>query len=302
MKAQTRAYLQIHSAVLLYGVTGILGDLISLPKPTLVWWRMLFAALAFLLWPGVLAKVLRIPGRKLLFIMGIGCLVALHWVTFFGAIALTNVSVTLAVLATAAFFTALLEPLILRTRFHWYELALGILVVPGVGLVYSSTDFSIWGILVALCSSILAAVYSILNKRVINDCDPIALSFVQLGSGFVFLSLLIPFLYLNDPALTFLPTGTDLLYLLILALVCTSFAYVINLYALKVLSTFAVNLTINLEPVYSIVLAYFILNEGEELTWGFYVGAVILIVAIFFHPFLNRIWGGDEKANNSEGV
>ena len=150
-----RAYLQVHTAVLLYGFTGILGDLISLPKPTLVWWRMLFAAAFFLFWPGIFGNLRRIPRKAILAMAGIGALVALHWVTFFGAIALTNVSVTLAVLASASFFTAVLEPLMTGRKFKWYELLLGLFVVPGVGLVYSSTEFGFVGILVALVSALL---------------------------------------------------------------------------------------------------------------------------------------------------
>lgn len=291
MKSRTRAYLQIHTAVLLFGITGILGDLITLPKPTLVWWRMLLTALSFLFWPGVIRKVRLIPRKDLLAMMGIGCLVALHWATFFGAIQLTNVSVTLAVLATASFFTALLEPMVLGGKHRWYELLLGVLVVPGVILVKNSSDFGWDGILMALASSLLAVMFSLYNKRLVDRYDAIPMTFVELTSGWFMLCLALPFWYWYQPDDAFLMQSNDWIYLPVLAFVCTSFAYVINLKALKVLPAFAVNLTINLEPVYSIVLAYFILNESEELYWGFYVGAAVIIVAVFVHPMLNRMFG-----------
>lgn len=291
MQSRTRAYLQMHTAVLLYGLTGILGDLITLPKPTLVWWRMLLAASFFLFWPGLFKSLRQLKRRQFLTLFGIGGIVAFHWVTFFGAIALTNVSVTLAVMATVAFFTSMLEPLLLGTRFKWYEAALGLLVIPGVGLIWKSSDFEFTGILVALLSSILAALFSTLNKRQVEKNEPITMTFIQLGSGWLILSLIAPIYYNFVPDLRFLPNSSDLLYLGILAFACTSFAFVIVLQAMRVLSAFSANLTINLEPVYTIVLAAVILKEHQELHWGFYLGAGIIIGAVFSHPFLNRRFG-----------
>jgi drug/metabolite transporter (DMT)-like permease len=290
MTRRTRAYLQIHTAVLLYGFTGILGDLISLPKPTLVWWRMLLTALSFLFWPGVIRRVRLIPRKDLLAMMGIGCVVALHWATFFGAIQLTNVSVTLAVLATASFFTAVLEPWVLGGKHRWYELMLGLLVVPGVVLVKNSSLFGWAGILMALASALLAVIFSLLNKRLVDRYDPIPMTFVELTSGWLMLCLALPFWYWYQPDDAFFMQTTDWIYLPLLAFVCTSFAYVINLKALRVLPAFAVNLTINLEPVYSIILAWVILNESEELYWGFYAGAGVIILAVFIHPVLQRLF------------
>ncbi|MEM0998659.1 MAG: DMT family transporter [Bacteroidota bacterium] len=298
MSPRTRAYLQIHTAVLLYGITGILGDLIVLPKPTLVWWRMLLTALSFLLWPGLLRQVRSMSRRDLAAMVGIGSLVALHWVTFFGAIQLTNVSVTLAVMATASFFTAILEPILLGGRFRWYELLLGVVVVPAVALVKNSTDFAWAGILVALSSAALAATFSILNKKLVDRHNPVALTFVELGSGGLLLTLGLPFWYAFVETGPFFPTGNDWIYLPILAFVCTSFAYVINLQALRVLPAFAVNLTINLEPVYSIILAYFILRESDELYWGFYLGAALIILAVFLYPVLARQFGVPDKQSS----
>ncbi len=290
MEQRSRAYLQIHTAVLLYGLTGIFGDLISLPKPTLVWWRMGLTVLTFIFWPGAIRDAMQLDRKVLLRMMFIGVLVAIHWVTFFGAIALTNVSVTLAMLASGSFFTALIEPLISGRKFKGYELVLGLLMVPGVALVVGSTDFDLLGIFVALFSSAVAVTFSILNKDLVGRYNPITMTTVELGSGFLLLSLLSPIYYGLQPDQAFLPVGWDWLYLSILAFACTSFAYVITLKALKVLPTFVVNLTINLEPVYSIIIAYFWLREGDELGFGFYIGAFVIIASVFLHPMMARRW------------
>ncbi len=290
MEQRTRAYLQIHSAVLLYGLTGIFGDLISLPKPTLVWWRMGLTVLSFLFWPGVVRDALRLERKVLLRMVLVGVMVAIHWVTFFGAIALTNVSVTLAMLASATFFTALIEPIITKRKFKTYELLLGLMMVPGVALVVGSTDFGLLGIFVALFSSAMAVTFSVLNKDLVGRYNPITMTTVELGAGFLLMSIFSPIYYAFEPDASFFPVGWDWLYLTILAFACTSFAYVITLKALKVLSTFAVNLTINLEPVYSIIIAYFWLKEGDELSIGFYIGATVIIASVFLHPFVAKRW------------
>jgi drug/metabolite transporter (DMT)-like permease len=295
MKATTRAYLQVHTSVLLYGWTGIFGLLISLPTPALVWWRMFFTVLSFLFWPGVLRELRAVDRKALLRMVTVGCLVAVHWVTFFGAIVLTNASVTLAVIATSAFFTSIFEPLMLRRPFKWYELALGVLVVPGVALVMQSTDFGILGIFVALVSAMLAAFFSVLNKGLVGKHNPIMLTFVELGSGWLFLSALVPIFYLYYPELPFIPVAWDWLYLGILAFACTSLAFVFTLRALQVLPTFTINLSINLEPVYTIIIAYYLFHEGNALNWQFYLGAFVIIVSVFLHPILTKVMGKDEK-------
>lgn len=297
MNPRFRAYLQIHVAVILFGFTGILGDLIDMPQPTLVWWRMGLAAIGLLalplLIPGAnfLKNSREIPAKRKMMMFGIGGIIAVHWITFFGGIALTNVSVALACMATVSFFTAILEPLILPRKFKWYELILGVVVIPGVMLIYQSTNFEFWGILVSLISAFLAALFSILNKKYVTEYDSTAVTFLELGSGWIILSLFLPFFYIFNEPMVFLPSDWDLLWLGLLAFGCTSFAFVISLAALRVLSTFSTNLTINLEPVYTIVLAFLIFAEHKELNAMFYPGAGIIILAVFAHPFLDKKFG-----------
>jgi len=230
--------------------------------------------------------VLATPWRANLKLVGIGVLVAVHWVTFFGAIALTNASVTLAVMASVAFITSILEPLILRSPFRWQEMVLGLTVIPGVVMVHHSTNFPIEGILVALFSALCAALFSIFNKKMVADHAPVTMTFVELSAGWLFLTLVLPVVWHLLPEFQFLPSGKDWAYLSILAFGCTTLAYVLSLSALKHLSTFTVNLILNLEPVYTIILAWLVLKEHNDLNAGFYVGAGIIIASVSIHPFL----------------
>ncbi len=291
MSDKSRSYLMIHAAVLLFGLTGILGDLISLDELTLVWWRMGLTTLSLMMVPGVLRRALAIPTIEKWRMFGIGGIVAAHWVTFFGAIKLTNPSVTLACLASAAFFTAVLEPVLSRRRFKAYELLLGIVVVPGVAIVYQSSDFELLGIIVALVSAVLASTFAILNKKLIERNNAVSMTMIELGSGWILLSLGLPFYHYFQPKLPLFPVADDWLWICILAFGCTSLAYVISLEALRHLPTFSVNLTINLEPVYTIVIAFIFLNDGQELEPSFFAGAATIILAIFAYPLLSRYLG-----------
>ena len=288
MEAVKAAYVRMHIAVLLFGFTGILGDLISVDGFGVTWWRLLLTIGSFLVWPGMVKKALALPPKVRWKLAGIGLLVALHWATFFGAIAMTNASVTLAMLASIAFFTAILEPLITGSKFKWYELALGCTVIPGVILIKNSTDFPLIGIATALFSALCSAVFSVLNKVMVAKHDAATMTFVELSSGWAFMTLLLPFVLLFNDSASFVPHGWDFLYLPILAWVCTTVAYVFFLRALEHISTFTSNLSINLEPIYTIILAWLILGEDKELHVGFYVGAAVIIGSVFAHPFLAR--------------
>jgi drug/metabolite transporter (DMT)-like permease len=280
------AYLRMHTAVLLFGFTGILGGLISVDGFSVTWWRLLLTVASFLVWPGMIKKALALPPKVRWKLAGIGILVALHWATFFGAIAMTNASVTLASLASIALFTAILEPLITGSKFKWYELALGCTVIPGVILIKNSTDFPLIGIAMALFSALCSAVFSVFNKIMVAKHDAATMTFVELTSGWLSMTLLLPFVFLYDETPSFIPHGWDLLYLPILAWLCTTVAYVLFLRALEHISTFTSNLSINLEPVYTIILAWLILGEDKELHGGFYLGAAVIIGSVFLHPFL----------------
>jgi len=282
----TKAYIKLHIAVLLFGFTAILGDLISLSALSLVWWRVFLTSISllFLIQFGRNLKLL--PRRLILQYMGIGVLVALHWITFFGAIKYSNASICLVCMATTSFFTAFLEPAILKQKIKGYEILLGLLIVPGMMLVVNNIDYALMvGVWSGLISAFLAALFGTLNKKLVDKAPPFEITFLELGSAWLFICLLMPF-YLNSSDASFMPTSSDMVYLLILALLCTTLAYVLALVALKHISAFAANLTVNLEPVYGIILAWLILNESDELTSGFYLGCAMILLAVFSYPFI----------------
>ncbi len=288
MKPSTKAYIELHIAVFLFGFTAILGDLISLSATLLVWWRVLITCISlfFLLQFGKKMSKLSFKMTSILF--GIGILVALHWITFFGAIKYSNASITLIALATASFFTAFLEPWIMKKPISILQVILGLLIIPGMILVVSNIDLSMYiGIYLGIISAFLAALFSTLNKKYINDADPTTITFIELGAAWIFISLCLPFVFnYSEEAVIFWPTGMDVVYLLILALACTTLAYILSLRSLKYLSAFAANLTVNLEPVYGIILAWLILKENEELNPGFYLGCLLIVSVVFAYPLL----------------
>lgn len=288
MSEERKAYLQLHIAVFLFGFTAILGKLISLTELSLVWWRMLLTAVSFLFFPKMLALFRALPVKVRWQLFGIGVVVAVHWVCFFGAIKYSNVSICLICMATGSFFTAIFEPLYFKQKIKKYELFLGLLIIPGMYLVVKSTSWDMRiGIAMALVSALLAVVFSILNKSMVANINSRVITFVELGSGWLFLSVLMPFyLYFSDNVL--MPSAMDLVYLLILALLCTTLAFILNLNALRHLSTFTVNLAISLEPVYGVLLAWWFFQENKEVGEHFYLGGLIILLAVFSYPFLKK--------------
>lgn len=284
--SETRAYLELHLAVFLWGFTAILGDLIQLSAVTLVWWRVFLTSLSLIAFVRLGAIYQDIGLRKLLIYVGIGCLTGLHWVAFYGSIKLANASIALITMATTSLFSSLLEPWIVKTPFRWYELLLGIFLLPGIWLITEGTsDTMNLGIIVGLISAFLASLFTNLNKRYMEDTDPVRLTFIELGGATVFLLLFLPF-FGSKPFLP--PTGMDWVYLLVLALLCTTLTVILSLRALRKLSAFATNLTINLEPVYGIFLAYFLLQDGQELGIRFYLGTLIIMVSVFGYAGIKR--------------
>ena len=292
MTATARAHWQIHLCVLLWGFTAILGKLITLPALPLVWWRMGLVTLALLLLPRVWRGLSALPPKLLAAYAGNGVLVALHWLTFYGAIKLANASVAATCMALATVFVALIEPKLARRRFSLRELALGLLVLPGVALVVGGVapDMRL-GIAVGALSALFVAFFGSLNKRLIEHADPLTVTAVELGAGTLALSLLAPLMPLLFPAfagpLLALPSASDALWLALLAGACTLLPFALSLVALRHISAFSAQMAVNLEPVYAIVLAMLLLGEQRELAPMFYAGVAVLLAAVFAHPLLH---------------
>jgi drug/metabolite transporter (DMT)-like permease len=293
MKPTTTATLQIHFCVLLWGFTAILGKLISLAALPLVWWRMLIVVVALALVPSVLRSLRALPTRMWLAYAGVGALVALHWLTFYGAIKLANASVAATCIALAAPLTALVEPWLTRTRFSARELLLGLAVLPGVALVVGGVPAGMRdGIIVGAVSALLVAVFGSLNKKLAQRGEALTATALELGAGVVVLTALAPLLpavvpELAGPLLEW-PTARDSVLLLTLALACTLLPFSLSFVALRHISAFSAQLAINLEPVYTIVLAALLLGEQRELTAQFYLGVAIILAGVSLQPLFGR--------------
>ena len=293
MKPTTTATLQIHFCVVLWGFTAILGKLISLAALPLVWWRMLIVVAALVLVPSVLRSLRALPAQLWLSYAGVGALVALHWLTFYGAIKLANASVAATCIALAAPLTAVVEPWLTRTRFSPRELLLGLAVLPGVALVVGGVPAGMRdGVIVGAVSALLVAVFGSLNKRLAHRGEALTATALELGAGLVVLSALAPLLPAVVPSLTGplleWPNPRDALLLVTLALACTLLPFSLSFVALRHISAFSAQLAINLEPVYAIVLAALLLGEQRELTAQFYVGVAIILAGVSLQPLFGR--------------
>lgn len=286
-----RAYLELHLAVLLFGFTAILGDLIQLTALVLVWWRVLLTSASLFPFSNPFALWKDIGAVMFWRFMGIGVIVALHWLTFYGAVKWSNASICLVCMAMTSFFTSFIEPLVIGRPFRWYEMLIGVLIVPGMVLVVNNIEPGMMmGVISGLTSAFLAATFATYNKKHIGQYNSIRITFLELSSAWLFLSIVLSIMYFTGVEFgIFWPSSiNDWGYLIVLALLCTSFAYTISLRALRHISAFAANLTVNLEPVYGIFLAWLLLNEYEELGNGFYWGVAIILIAVFSYPLIKR--------------
>ena len=280
------AYLMLHSSVFLWGFTAILGRMISVSALTLVWWRMLFTSISFIILLGGWRKLQALDRKDVVRMMGIGVLVALHWISFYGAIKLANASVALVALSTMSLFTSIMSPIYNGTKIDKLEMGLGIIVIPAMILIINQLDFSMWlGLGVGIVSAALSSLFTILNKSLINRIPPLSMSFIELGSGWLFLTLFLPFFAFQADAHFALGTR-DLILIMILTLACTTLPYIMSLKALKEVNAFTISLSLNLEPVYGLIMAAYFLHENRELTPGFYVGVVVLLATVAAYPLI----------------
>jgi len=282
-----KQYIHLHFIVVLLGFTAILGALITLPAAELVWFRMFFAFIGlwvYLLWRKI---PFRLKWRDMLRLFGIGLVVALHWITFFHAIKVSNVSVTLGVFASATLFTSFLEPILQKRRIFWLEVFLGLLTVAGIYIIFQYEFRYIEGIIFSLISAFLNGLFAVFNRNISHRHHHTVISFYEMLGGFVFITMFFAFTgQLSFSSLNL--SGVDLFWLLVLALICTSYAFTAIVDIMKVLSAYTVMLAINLEPVYGIIMAFFIFPGAERMSGGFYLGASIIVLAVISHPYLKR--------------
>lgn len=289
MDDTNKAYLQLHIAVFLFGFTAILGAVIDLPAVMIVWWRVLLTCISFLFLLKGAAFLRKYSRQQHLRWSGIGVLTGLHWLFFFLAIQYSNASITLVALATTSLFTAFIEPLILRKKIKWSEVIIGVIVVPGMILIAQNIDQSmIWGLGFGFVSAILASLFNTLNKKYVVPGGEREISFIELSAALAVISLALPIVFYLSEEMQFWPQGMDWVYLIILAIICTTLAFVLALKALNHISAFASTLTVNLEPIYGIILAAVLLNEHQDLNMKFYIGVIIILGAIIIYPLLAK--------------
>ena len=285
-----RAFAQINIAVLLWGFTGILGKAISLSAPALVWYRMSLAAVILALIITFRKEWTPIAKRDIFKLIGIGILFAIHWVAFYASVKLANASIAMVCLATASVFTAVLDPLLNGRKFNKVELFLSFIAVLGVVCIYvlqphnaepehQMVNFKL-GLALGIAASVISAIFTVLNKPLADKYPARPLVFSEMTSGLVFLSILAPFYIMNFPAEQLIPVGWDYLWIFLLAYCCTVWAQSLAMAALKNLSPFTVTLSVNLEPVYGIILAFLIFKENAQLGYGFYIGMSLIFISL----------------------
>jgi drug/metabolite transporter (DMT)-like permease len=296
-------YLLLHFIVLIWGFTAILGLLISLPSLELVFYRTLIASVGVAVVMLVRKEKMLIPMPELIKIAGVGVLISLHWITFFWSARLSTASVCLAGMATTSLWTAFIEPLVNRSKIKWYEVALGLLVISGL-LVIFQFETGYWlGLTMALVSAFLGALFSVLNGRLTMRHSPFQITLYEMAAACLFALLFMPIYaaFLTDGAsIQWAWTGFDWLWLLILGGICTVYAFSVSVDLMKRLSVFSINLTINLEPVYGIILAVLIFGESEKMTPQFYLGTLIILISVLIYPILN-FWNKRRKVVRTLG-
>lgn len=283
-----KAFLQLHAAVFLAGFTGVLGRLITINEGLLVWYRMFFSALFLLALSFFTKKIKFLPWRQALPLIGIGSIVALHWVFFYGSVKYANVSVSLVCFSTMGFFSSFLDPWISKRKMDLMEVLLGLMVMLGVYLIFHFDQEFRLGILYGIISSILGATFTILNKKYVDEHDAQVITFYELGGGWLSLNFILPFYLQFVSFSSFLPGVSDFLWLLVLSLFCTVLAFNLSIRALKKISPFTVNLSYNLEPVYGIILAFVMYKEHMELGLSFYIGLFIIFLTVVLQTA--RVW------------
>ncbi|WP_159799327.1 DMT family transporter [Flavobacterium sp. MK4S-17] len=282
-----KSYLHLHFIVFIWGFTAVLGALISLDALPLVWFRMSIAVVLIYLYALVKKKSLRIPLKTLLAFLVAGLIIALHWLTFFKAIKVSNVSVTLACLSTGAFFASLLEPVFFGRKIIGYEVLFGLLVVAGLYIIFRFEGDYFYGIALALSSAFLSAVFSIINGKYAKLYSPTVISFYELLGGVFFFSLYL--LFSGSFTIQFFNVSvSDWLWLFALGSFCTAYAFIASVQVMKFLSPYTVMLTINMEPIYGIILAVIVFKEKETMGLPFYIGAAIILTTVILNGILKN--------------
>jgi drug/metabolite transporter (DMT)-like permease len=286
-QSTTADYIKLHFIVVILGFTAILGRLTETSSLGVVFWRTLLAAVGMYATARILKKDLSISFRKALPLIAIGAVMSLHWMCFFGSARAATIAVSLVTFSTTSFFTSLLEPFIMKKKISWIEVFLGVLVVIGMYFVFKFEGKYLTGIIIGLIGAVLATIFSSINARLANEYEPQLITFYEIVGAFLSCIIYIPLiLFITKDDFQLIPTGNDWLWLAILGLVCTVYPYIEMIKLLRKFSAYMLNLSINMEPIYGILLAYVIFGEKEKMTGGFYIGGVLILASVLLYPVL----------------
>lgn len=282
-----KSYLHLHLIVFIWGFTAILGDLISIHDAPLVWYRMLLAGTFLLLFARFSGRSLILPAKELFKLLVVGGLIAAHWIFFFKAIKISNVSVTLAMFSCGAFFASVLEPILYKRKMLWYEVLFGLIIIAGLFYIMQVEVNYFWGAVSALFSVFLGVLFTLANGKLTQQHDPIVITVYEFFAGFLFVTLYLAADGSFTPAF-FDVSARDWLLLLVLSSVCTAYAFTASVGVMRRLSPYTVMLTTNLEPVYGILLAYFILGDSEHMSLTFYIGAAVILGVVILNGIIKH--------------
>ena len=286
--AKLKNYLHLHLLVFIAGFTAILGELITLSAVPLVWFRMVMASILMFAYIKVKGIKLRINKRFLLRYALAGVLIALHWITFFAAIDAANVSIALAMFSTGAFFASIIEPMVFKRKVIGYEIIFGVFVILGIYIISQSELKYISGMLLGVVSAFLSSSFAVLNGVFLKQNTPTLISFYEFLSGILFITLYILLFGNGFSKEFFILPFNDYVYLVVLASVCTAYAFIAAIHVMKLISPYTVVLTYNLEPIYGIVIALLLFPENEKMSPNFYYGAFLIIVTVLANGLLKN--------------
>lgn len=294
--SKLKNYLHLHFIVFIWGFTAILGALISIEAIPLVWYRMTLAVVFIAIYFFIRKKSFKVDKKGLLKFAVSGVIIAIHWVTFFKAIKVSNVSVALVTMSTGAFFASLIEPIFFKRKIKGIEILLGGLVIVGLYIIFNFQSQYVLGIVYALISAFLSALFAVLNGLFIKKYDANVISFYQLLFGAIGITLYL--FFTQKFSLQFFQiTTNDWLYLIILSSFCTAYAFIASVHVMKYLTPYTVMLTINLEPIYAIVLALIVFGEKEQMNTEFYYGAFIVLFVVLLNGILKNMRSIKNKIN-----
>ena len=281
-------YLHLHFLVFIAGFTAILGELITISAIPLVWFRMLIASILVFIYIKVSKTDISISPKSVVKLFVAGIIIALHWITFFGSIDASNVSIALAMFSTGAFFASIIEPIVFKRKTIWYEIIFGILVIIGIFIITQSELKYLKGIILGISSAFLSSLFAVFNGKFLQRHTATVISFYEFISGVAFITLFILLFYDGFSLEFFQLSISDYGYLFILASICTAYAFIAAVHVMKVISPYTVILSYNLEPVYGIILAIILFPEKEKMSSNFYYGAAIILITVMLNGLLKN--------------